>query len=488
MMLHELSWDGQALRLRAQAGAALALELDGVAFAPLVCDGGGVATLAFPFSPGGHAAMNLRLLCDGVALHVPFGVRLGEAGLHRAQPPSPLAPTHDDEWVEPGTILREFAREVVIVVPVYNAPALVRTCLDSVLAHTRGAYRVVVIDDASTDAAVAPLLQGYAARPGVTVLRNDTNRGFTATANRGIAQAGDADVVLLNADTEVAPHWLDGLRRAAYASADTASATAASDNAGAFSVPQLEAENAFPPGWGFHDAARALWHDAGVAYPRLPTGNGFCLYLKRAALREVGVLDEAAFPQGYGEENDWCQRAEAAGWRHVIAGNVLVRHARSASFGHERRRALGEQGMAVLRARWPQYEAAVGATLLSFERRVLEWRVRRAYAAVSPPLPRVLWLDGSAPGDADADAWRLHRDDAGCCLQRRSVDGAGWDVVARRALAPSATTHFAAGHRLEHALVEWLQRYGIDVVRGDPASCGPRAAALLAALGLDTPA
>jgi len=282
----------------------------------------------------------------------------------------------------------------------------------------------------------------------VTVLTNPHNRGFTATANRGIAEAGDADVVLLNADAEVAPHWLAGLRAAAYARADTASATAVSDNAGAFSVPELERENPLPQGWTFHDAARALRQSAGHAYPRLPTGNGFCLYMKRAAITAVGVLDEAAFPQGYGEENDWCQRACTHGYTHVIAGNVLVRHARSQSFGHERRAALGAAGARVIRERWPAYDAQVGATLFSPERLALEWRVRRLYAG-TPPLPRVLAVDADGTLE-DAEVWKLTS--AGGDRLLRDATGAVVDRTPDRDLVPAFT--------------RWLQRHAFERIAG----------------------
>jgi hypothetical protein len=115
-------------------------------------------------------------------------------------------------------------------------------------------------------------------------------------------------------------------------------------------------------------------------------------------------MDAEAFPAGYGEENDFCQRAELAGYRNIVAGNVLVRHERSASFGDARRAALGVEGMAVLRARYPGYEAAVGATLYSFARRVLDYRVRRTYAdsdgryADRAPRPRVLVAVDDADG------------------------------------------------------------------------------------------
>src|SRR3546814_20266866 len=66
--------------------------------------------------------------------------------------------------------------------------------------------------------------------------------------------------------------------------------------------------------------------------------------IRRTALDVVGAFDEVAFAEGYGEENDFCQRAQAAGFRDLIAGNVFVAHARSKSFGVTRRTALGEVG------------------------------------------------------------------------------------------------------------------------------------------------
>jgi GT2 family glycosyltransferase len=339
------------------------------------------------------------------------------------------------------------------VVPVYNAPELVAACLDAVLAHTSGRARLIVIDDASTDAAIAPLLARYDGRPRVSVLRNPTNRGFTATANRGIACAGNADVVLLNADTAVGPNWLNGLRRAAYAGDDIATATAVSDNAGAFSVPELEHANALPAAWAFDDCARALWQGAGLAYPELPTGNGFCLYIRRSVIDAVGVLDETAFAQGYGEENDFCQRASRQGLRHVIAGNVLVRHARSQSFGEERRLALGNAGMAVLRERWPNYEAEVGAALFSFERRVLDWRVRRIYAdaaATAAPRARMLWVGAGMPAWSDAEMWNLR------------ANGSENELVHAGEVVAANTWQAADPEPSYRALWDWLQVHAIE--------------------------
>jgi GT2 family glycosyltransferase len=475
MTLRDMHWDGHRLRLQAEADVCVEVDIDGSFFAALQSDAQGLVEFAFAFSPNGTSEWTLRLRT--LQTSVQANVRLGEPGLRAALAVSTLQPLHIGAALAPA----DAARVVVIVIPVYNAADAVRTCLDSVLAHSSGAYRLVVIDDASPDAAIAPLLASYSRHAHIGLLRNETNRGFTFTANRGIEAAEAADVILLNADTEVAAGWLTGLRRAAYASADTGSATAVSDNAGAFSVPELERENALPVGWNFTDAARAVRQFAGTCYPHLPTGNGFCMYLKRAALKEVGNLDESAFPQGYGEENDWSQRAQAAGWRHVIAGDVLVRHARSASFGHERRRALGDAGMAVLRERWPHYEAEVGATLLSFERRVLDWRVRRAYAHAKPLL-RQLWLEGADTTAVDVQHWRLRHDNSRVHLERFDMALAAWQSVESAADAEGA--FFTQSFRIERTLLQWLQKYAIERVRGESRAWSARLSILLAALAI----
>ena len=441
----------------------LGIAIDGCRFMGLVADPDGVALLELAFSPSGNTCLDLGITTAGIETST-FAIELGQPGLGEvAAEPRPLRHLGSAEQLVPIDAT-PMQREVTIVVPVYNAAEEVERCLDSVLAHSTGPSRLIVIDDASTDARIAPLLAGYRGIAGVTVLANERNLGFTATVNRGIALAGTADVLLLNADTEVAAHWLTGLRRALHCADDIATVTAVSDNAGAFSVPELERENPLPDGWTFADAARALWQDAGHAYPQLPTGNGFCMLIRRDVITAIGALDVEAFPQGYGEENDFCQRACAAGYRHLIAGNVLVRHARSRSFGHERREALGRAGMQVLRERWPDYEADVGRTLFSFERRVLDWRVRRLYAqaASGKPLIRVLVCD--------ADAEQRVRPGYDCILLNSSGGRFMFDSNANPHLAPSGAINATA-------ISDFLQRHAIERIE-----IGARADAALGAL------
>ena len=426
-----LEWDGRRLAWNGDAAKSHCSEvhfcIDGVIFERIAVNSAmGRCERDFAFSPSGRDEIEFSLhAADSSMIGEPWRVLYGHAarvganaweGAPRAMQPMPTLPL--PKWTGAST--------TAIVVPIFNLPDLVRHCIAAVLRWTRGQVRLILIDDASTDPGVATLLANYEHCGGIVVRRNPHNLGYTRSTNLGIELAGDADVVLLNSDTQVGPRWLDVLRQVAYSDAAIGTVTAVSDNAGAFSVPELEQYCPIPAQWTLPMVQRALLQNAGGCLPELPTGNGFCMFVKRAMLDRVGVLDADAFPSGYGEENDLCQRGEHAGFRHVIAGNVFVQHERSASFGEARRAALGAQGMQVLRSRYPDYEAKVGATLFSFARRVLDYRVRRIYAdrdgvyAVLPPRPRIAFaVDESGPSvQALAAALQSHYE---CFVLR--VDG-----------------------------------------------------------------
>ena len=76
----------------------------------------------------------------------------------------------------------------------------------------------------------------------------------------------------------------------------------------------------------------------------LDKSHGFCFMIKTTVLEQIGLLDEKAFPQGYGEENDLCLRVSEAGFKLAIADNCYVFHAKSKSFGSERKEALSKAG------------------------------------------------------------------------------------------------------------------------------------------------
>jgi GT2 family glycosyltransferase/glycosyltransferase involved in cell wall biosynthesis len=254
--------------------------------------------------------------------------------------------------------IRRMTGSIDIVVPVYNAPDDVRTCVDSVLAHTDRRHRVTLIDDASPDPRIAQYFDELRAQalPHVTLLVNPVNLGFTGTANRGFALSR-RDVVLLNSDTIVSRGWLDALMRCAASDPAIGTITPFSNNAEILSYPRFCVNNAWPDGADPSPRADAFARAAVPTYPDLPTGVGFCFYVRRALLDDIGGFDPG-YGAGYGEENDFCLRAAAHGWRNVLADDAFVAHTGGRSF-RDLKAALVPKNSATLLARHPGYDALV---------------------------------------------------------------------------------------------------------------------------------
>lgn len=256
--------------------------------------------------------------------------------------------------------VQPIASTVDVVVPVYLGLDDTRRCVQAVLScPTRTAWRLVLVNDASPDPELTTWLRELAAsEPRLVLLENPANLGYSGSVNRGISASGDRDVVLLNSDAEVANDWLDRLRAAAYSDERVCSVTPFSNNATICSYPDICESNPLPAGW----SVAALDHAFALANPGrvldIPTAVGFCMYVRRDCLREVGLFDMETFGKGYGEENDFCLRAAAAGWRNLHALDVFVRHTGGVSFGDSKaRREL--DAMVTLRRLYPHYEPEV---------------------------------------------------------------------------------------------------------------------------------
>jgi GT2 family glycosyltransferase len=243
---------------------------------------------------------------------------------------------------------------VDVVVPVHGNRLLALRTIDSVLAaRTAMPFELVVIDDESPDPALRADLALLAQRGLISLLANDRNLGFVQSANRGMGLHPDRDVVLLNSDTYVFDGWLDRLFEALDAKPRTATASPLSNAATILSYPVTLRDNAIAP-----DSDFAAWHGlcAQLGQPpiEVPTAVGFCMAVRRACLDEIGPFDAERFGRGYGEENDFCLRAAAAGWRHVAATRVMVWHRGGGSFGGEKE-ALVAAGLTIVEQRHPGY-------------------------------------------------------------------------------------------------------------------------------------
>jgi len=286
---------------------------------------------------------------------------------------------------------------VDVVMPVYGSRALALQAIDSVLgAVTRESFELVVVDDASPDPLLRGELQALAEAGLITLLENERNVGFVGSVNRGFALHPRRDVVLLNSDTRVFGDWLDRLV-AALRTPRTATATPLSNAATILSYPATLCENHLPADVDIGQLDR-LCAASDMPVLEIPTGVGFCMAVRRDCLERIGGFDRERFGRGYGEENDFCLRATAAGWRHLAVTGLFVWHRGGASFGEDRETLL-EAAQATIEALHPGYAAKIARFIvkdpLEPARRALDIARIRA-----DPRPRRLSFETPAASEA----------------------------------------------------------------------------------------
>jgi len=248
--------------------------------------------------------------------------------------------------------MSEQTYRVDVIICIHNALSDVQACLGSVQSHTHSPYQLILVDDGSDDE-TCDYLQDYAQQHPCVLLRNEQAGGYTLAANQGLHAASSQAVVLLNSDTIVTPNWLARLQTCAEQEEKIGMVGPLSNTASWQSIPKIEyqgdwATNPLPDGFSIEQMGKLVECYSARLYPRLPFLNGFCLYIKRSLIDDIGYFDELHFAQGYGEENDYSLRAGKAGWQLLVCDSVYVYHAQSKSYSHERRKKLADQAGGIL--------------------------------------------------------------------------------------------------------------------------------------------
>lgn len=249
--------------------------------------------------------------------------------------------------------MKKRTEAVDIIIPVYNGYDDLQLCIPSVLKHTDlTKHRVILINDCSPDGRIAPYLDDLA-QEHILVLHNEKNMGFSANVNKGMAQSTDRDVLLLNSDTIVTAGWLEKIAACAYREESIGTVTPLSNSATLCSVPVMCQDNPVPENVTVDEYAGLIEACSLKRYPTITVAVGFCMYIKRALIDAIGVFDAKTFGRGYGEENDFCNRAQQAGYHHVMCDDTFVYHKGTASFDTEDKKKLLEEHEAILNERYP---------------------------------------------------------------------------------------------------------------------------------------
>jgi glycosyltransferase involved in cell wall biosynthesis len=346
---------------------------------------------------------------------------------------------------------------VDVIVPVRGNAALAARCVASVLASRNvQPCEVIVVGDADA-------LRGFSATPGdgqhVTVSRQDRSLDYAGTLNRAFALHRDRDVVVLQADAEVAGNWLDRLVEHGRIPG-TGIVGTFTNAAGSATYPQPNARNALPQGCPVESLATLFARTNPGDAAEVPATFGPCLHIARACIDAVGEMKAVATDDGHASEIDFALRARAAGFAARIAGDVFVSNDGEGSFGSRAMRVETHAATPTLAHVHPEIADPLHAAAASADVRMLAGRVDLARLAASPR-PAIVFVSHAWGGGI-----RRHMDDLTALLGERAdvlyLEPADADTV--RLHWPRAGEHFEAWFRLPAdlpALAETLRAIGI---------------------------
>lgn len=221
---------------------------------------------------------------------------------------------------------------VAIIILNWNGKVDTLECLASAVQLNYPNYKIVVVDNGSTDDSVDAISKQY---PEISILQTGANLGYAGGNNLGIRWAleHNADyILLLNNDTIVSPDLLSEF---------------------------VNAANLLPPNSVlgakilFYDKPDTLWFAGGRwnrqsscfehigygqidavefnAYSEVDYITGCALFSSATTFKEVGLLDEDLFLTY--EETDWCYRAREINRKSIFVPNARLWHKVSSSFG-----------------------------------------------------------------------------------------------------------------------------------------------------------
>lgn len=274
--------------------------------------------------------------------------------------------------------------KVDILIPVFNGFEILVRLINSIERHTAGDFRLLIGDDCSVDERIWPYLRELVDSVDFEVhcIRNSRNLGFIKTINK-LAGYARSHFIILNSDTIVTAGWLDKMVQPILDNPHIASVTPFTNAGTICSFPTFMTDSPLP------EVDLDQYAEAFTLFSYLleiPTAVGFCMAINYSVYSAIGFFDEI-YGLGYGEENDWCQRARMYGYKHVIQCSCIVYHDHGGSFSSEQKQNLLKRNTKILTDRYPLYmqsvEKFVNADPLDNVRRLISARLATKLGATA---------------------------------------------------------------------------------------------------------
>lgn len=217
--------------------------------------------------------------------------------------------------------------KATIIIPNYNGRHFLEPCLDSLSGQTCRDFKILVVDNASTDGSIEYMENHY---PEIEVLVCDQNYGFSRAVNTGIRHSRTPYVILLNNDTTADPHFVEEMIRAIEQSPSIFSVSSKMIQMYHPELIDSAGDLYTLPGWGVCRGTGRPASNYTKEGPVFTACAGAAIY-RRSAFKKIGYFDENHF--AYLEDIDIGYRAKIYGYRNLYCPSALVYHVGSGTSG-----------------------------------------------------------------------------------------------------------------------------------------------------------
>lgn len=238
-----------------------------------------------------------------------------------------------------------------IVIPLFNGLEYTKQCIAALREHTNVPYEIILVDNNSSDGTREYLYDLYLENEDITVIFNSANKGFPGGVNDGINAAKGSYILIANNDIIVTPGWLKRMREVAGSDAAIGIVGGVSNFVSGVQRDGEAVYETVPEMFEYVKKANKKRKGKIAKFPRVAF---LCTLIKREVINKIGGLDERFAPGNF-EDDDFCLRAQLAGYTTVIALDVFIHHFGSKSFlanGEEKYRARLEKNRQIFIAKW----------------------------------------------------------------------------------------------------------------------------------------
>lgn len=226
---------------------------------------------------------------------------------------------------------------VSIIIVTYNQIKYTLQCIDSIQKFIKIPYEIIIIDNASFDETSKKLTEYEE----IKLICNDKNIGFPAAVNQGLSKALGDYILILNNDTVLTENLLERLLEVAQSDTNIGIVGPISNEVSGLQKDKDAKYNSIEEMHKY--AAEVQQKNKGeiIHFPRVAF---LCTLIKREVIDKIGGLDERFSPGNY-EDDDFCLRAQLAGYKTIIVKDAFIHHYGSKSFKANGEKAYAERLM-----------------------------------------------------------------------------------------------------------------------------------------------